>query len=57
VPYVPWRCKQCGDTKPRTYGQRGRVRFHECKRCGLFFKSLEIDPDQLGDLTRLLEKN
>jgi hypothetical protein len=47
VPFVPWRCPVCGSTKPRTYGQRGRVRFHEC--CGGRFRSVELTPEQLRD--------
>ena len=48
VPFCPWRCPRCGSAKPRTYGQRGRVRFHKC--CGLYFRSIELTPDQLRDL-------
>lgn len=53
VPFVPWRCHRCRSTKPRTYGQRGRVRFHFCRECDYYFRSIEIDPDQLGDLPEL----
>jgi hypothetical protein len=49
VPFVPWRCPSCGDNKPRTYSKRGRVRYHQCS-CGLFFRSIEIDPDKLKQL-------
>lgn len=52
VPFVPWRCPSCGDTKPRTYGARGRVRYHEC-RCGTFFRSIELDPAALEGLEQL----
>lgn len=48
VPYVPWLCPSCGERSPRTYGQRGRVRYHLCS-CGLRFRSIEIAPDQIGD--------
>lgn len=50
VPYVPWRCIRCGNLKPRTYGQRGRVRYHQCPECGVFYRSVEIDPGMLSDL-------
>jgi hypothetical protein len=56
VPYVPWRCPRCGDAKPRTFGQRGRVRYHECS-CGLRYRSLEIPPEDLDDLTRRAAAN
>lgn len=49
VPFVPWRCA-CGSTKPRSYGQRGVVRFHVCSDCGLKFRSVEIDPDEVRKL-------
>lgn len=49
VPFVPWRCARCGSTKPRTYGQRGRIRFHRCS-CGLFFRSIELGPEQVKRL-------
>ena len=49
VPFVPWRCPSCGDGKPRTYGQRGLVRYHECRECGLQFRSLEMRGDDLGE--------
>lgn len=44
VPYVPWSCPRCGDRKPRTYSQNGRVRYHECQQCGIRYRSLEVDP-------------
>ncbi len=49
VPFVPWRCPTCGDSKPRTYGQEGRVRYHCCRRCKLNYRSIEIDPKTLRD--------
>lgn len=55
VPFVPWRCKRCGDRKPRTTGQHGRIRYHLCQRCGLPFRSIEIDPDRLADMPELRE--
>lgn len=50
VPFVPWRCPKCGDYKPRTYSQRGRVRYHQCQQCSLRFRSIEVDPDKLREL-------
>lgn len=47
VPYLPWRCPACGDPKPRTRGQRGRVRYHQCQACGLPFRSLEITASEV----------
>lgn len=55
VPYVPWRCPKCGARHPRTTGQHVRIRYHRCQSCGLPFRSLEIDPDRLGDLPELRE--
>ncbi len=49
VPFVPWRCPSCRDDKPRTYGRRGRVCYHQCK-CGTVYRSIEIDPETLRDL-------
>lgn len=43
VPFVAWRCPKCGDRKPRTYSQRGRIRLHLCQRCGIKYRSLELD--------------
>lgn len=42
VPFVPWACPSCGDTKPRTYSQRGRVRLHLCQACGQKYRSLQL---------------
>jgi len=42
VPFVPWRCPRCGDGKPRTYSQHGRVRLHQCQACGTKYRSLEL---------------
>lgn len=50
VPFVPWRCPSCGDGKPRTYGQRGRVRYHQCQLCLLRFRSLERFPKSVAEL-------
>lgn len=50
VPFVPVRCKSCGSGKPRTYGQRGRIRYHECGECGLRFRSFEMPPSEIGDI-------
>lgn len=55
VPFVPWRCPSCGDTKPRTYSQRGRIRYHLCP-CGLRFRSLEMSPECLADHPQLREE-
>lgn len=49
VPFVPIRCRSCGRDKPRTYGQRGRVRYHECE-CGHRYRSLELPPSQLDEI-------
>lgn len=48
VPFVPWACPSCGNTKPRTYGREGRVRYHECE-CGLYYRSMELNSDELKD--------
>jgi rubredoxin len=50
VPFVPWCCPSCGDGKPRTYSKRGRVRYHQCQKCQLYFRSIEIDPEKLREL-------
>jgi hypothetical protein len=50
VPFVPFRCPHCGAVHPRTYGQRGRTRYHRCRACLRLYRSLEIDPDDLGEL-------
>lgn len=47
VPFVPWRCPSCGDSKPRHYGQEGRVRYHECRECGLRYRSIELPPSEI----------
>lgn len=44
VPFIPWRCPSCRSTKPRSYGQRGRTRYHRCQACGCEFLSRELDP-------------
>lgn len=51
VPFVPWRCPRCGNPKPRTCGQRDRVRFHHCQSegCDLRYKSVELSAAQLRD--------
>ncbi len=46
VPFVAWRCPSCGNAKPRTYGQEGRIRFHRCV-CGATYRSLELPPSDL----------
>jgi hypothetical protein len=51
VAFVPWRCPSCGDTKPRTYGRQGVVRYHECE-CGLKFRSIELPQDELIEVVR-----
>lgn len=50
VPYVPWRCPSCGSTKPRTYSQSGRTRYHRCQACGIEFLSREIASEALAAL-------
>lgn len=49
VPFVPWRCPSCGDSKPRTYSQRGRVRYHQCQACQLRYRSIEISAADLAE--------
>lgn len=44
VAFVPFRCPKCGACKPRTYGQRGRVRYHICSECQTRYRSLEVPP-------------
>ena len=46
VPYVPFRCPRCGAV-PRTYGRRGRTRYHRCRDCSGKFHSLEISPSDV----------
>lgn len=46
VPFIAWRCPTCGNAKPRTYGRKGRVRYHECQ-CGTNFRSVEYEGQQL----------
>lgn len=43
VPFVPFRCPSCGRHKPRTYGQKGRKRFHRCLHCNTKYASFELD--------------
>jgi len=47
VPFVAVHCPSCAATKPRTYGVRGRMRWHRCQDCGLRFRSWELRPQQL----------
>lgn len=47
VPFVPWQCRSCGSKKTFTYGQRGRTRYHECRECGLCYRSIELPPDEI----------
>lgn len=51
VPYVPFRCPRCHAAKPRTYAVRQVYRYHKCRRCGHFYRSLELDPAEV-DLPR-----
>jgi hypothetical protein len=48
VPTVRWACPRCGNKKPRTYAQHGRVRYHACP-CGEKFRSLEMNPADLAE--------
>jgi tRNA(Ile2) C34 agmatinyltransferase TiaS len=47
VPFCPFRCPRCTASKPFTYGQKGRIRYHRCQECGTRFRSLELRRDQL----------
>lgn len=42
VPFCPWRCPHCGRSQTKTYGQRGRLRYHRCTYCRTKFRSVEI---------------
>lgn len=48
VPFCPFRCPRCGTSKPITYGQKGRIRYHRCQDCRTRYRSLELRSDQLG---------
>lgn len=48
VPFVAFRCPHCGARKPRTYGQRGRMRWHRCLACDRRYRSLELEPADLA---------
>ena len=48
VPFCPFRCPRCQASKPFTYGQKGRVRYHRCQECNTRFRSLELRRDQLA---------
>lgn len=50
APFVPVLCPRCRESKPITYGQSGRLRYHQCKRCGDRFKSWQIDPGEAESL-------
>ncbi len=49
VPYVPFRCPNCQKMNPRTYGTRGRMRYHKCQSCGVKYRSFEVSRDQVKD--------
>lgn len=48
VPFCAWRCPRCNDGKPFTYGRRGRLRYHRCQRCSTRYRSMMLDPGDLG---------
>lgn len=54
VLFVPWRCPSCKGTKPRTYSQRGSVRYHLCP-CGVRFRSREVPASVIEELLQLRE--
>jgi len=41
VKFLPVRCPNCGSKKQRSYGTKGRLRYHQCRKCELKFKSIE----------------
>jgi len=47
VPFVPFRCPQCGRHKPFTYTVRGRIRLHRCQHCGTRYRSLEVEASKV----------
>lgn len=49
VPFVAVACPSCGETKPRTYGHRGPIRYHACKACGWRFRSFEVDGSAIAE--------
>jgi hypothetical protein len=57
VPFVPFRCPNCGRHKPRTYsvravpGQR-TVRYHRCLACGTKYRSFELTAQTMRDWFR-----
>ena len=42
-------CPNCGERKPFTFGVRGSVRWHKCKKCGLTYKSREMRVDEIDE--------
>lgn len=42
VPFVPFRCPNCGKHKPFTYGVHGKMRYHKCGACGEKYRSWEL---------------
>lgn len=48
VPFVPFRCPQCGRHKPFTNTVRGRMRYHRCQHCGTKYRSFELSSDSIG---------
>lgn len=51
VPFLPFRCPRCRALKPRTYGQRGRVRYHLCAECKTRYRSVEVTSvEQAGEV-------
>lgn len=43
VEYPILRCRNCGQSRPRTTSTRGRIRQHKCQDCGHTFQSREKD--------------
>ena len=49
VPYVAFRCPNCGRHRPRTSNVRGRMRHHVCMACGMRYKSYELPATAVND--------
>jgi len=52
VPFLPFRCPQCGSSKPKTYTVRQHqgvpaTRHHQCQSCGQRYKSIELRREEL----------
>lgn len=42
VPLVLPQCPRCGSLEQRTYGTKGRVRYHRCLKCETGFRSIQM---------------